>query len=128
MIKQQIIVADEKWTILIYYGVSNRDYKEVLDMLIDMGSSFESAKYAATTVAAHKNTGLTFTDMDNRFSFVCISDTNNVPQMVNTTVHEAKHVQSHICRYYDVPEDSEEAAYLIGYIVLRIYKLLSRLK
>jgi len=36
---------------------------------------------------------------------------------MNTIVHEAKHVQSHICEYYNVPEDSEEAAYLIGYIV-----------
>lgn len=38
-----------------------------------------------------------------------------------TQLREAKHVQSHICAYYDVDEDSEEAAYLIGYIAKRMY-------
>jgi hypothetical protein len=42
---------------------------------------------------------------------------------MNTIVHEAKHVQSHICRYYNVEEDSEEAAYLIGYIVQNMHKV-----
>lgn len=36
-------------------------------------------------------------------------------------VHEAKHVQSHICKYYHVEEDSEQAAYLIGYIVQKMH-------
>lgn len=38
-------------------------------------------------------------------------------------MHEAKHVQSHICKYYDVPEDSENAAYLIGYLVQRMHRV-----
>ena len=39
----------------------------------------------------------------------------------NTIVHEAKHVQSHICMYYGVDEDTEDAAYLIGYIIMKMY-------
>lgn len=42
---------------------------------------------------------------------------------MNTIVHEAKHVQSHICKYYDVPEDGEQAAYLIGFIVMRMFRM-----
>lgn len=44
-------------------------------------------------------------------------------QFLNTIVHEAKHVQSHICKYYEVDEDSEQAAYLIGYIVQNMHKV-----
>lgn len=40
-----------------------------------------------------------------------------------TKVHEAKHVQSHICEYYNVPEDGEQAAYLIGYIVQKMHRV-----
>lgn len=44
-------------------------------------------------------------------------------QFLNTIVHEAKHVQSHICKYYEVDEDSEQAAYLIGYTVQNMHKV-----
>ena len=51
----------------------------------------------------------------------------DISQFVNTAIHEAKHVQSHICSYYGIPEDGEEAAYLIGYLVQRMYKMFSKI-
>ena len=54
---------------------------------------------------------------------VGISPTTSQEQLLNTIVHEAKHVQSHICKYYDVKEDSEDAAYLIGYLVQQMHKV-----
>ena len=67
------------------------------------------------------NTGFTQTDFSKRQSTVGISNVTNKSQLINTIVHEAKHVQSHICRYYNIDEDSEQAAYLIGYIVQKMY-------
>lgn len=67
------------------------------------------------------NTGFTQTDFSKKRSIVGISNVTNKSQLINTIVHEAKHVQSHICRYYNVNEDSEQAAYLIGYIVQKMY-------
>ena len=59
-------------------------------------------------------------------SVVCISEVTSVDQFVNTVIHEAKHVQSHICEYYGIAEDSEQAAYLIGYLVQRMYKMFAK--
>lgn len=67
------------------------------------------------------NTGFTQTDFSKRQSIVGISNVTNKSQLINTIVHEAKHVQSHICRYYSIDEDSEQAAYLIGYVVQKMY-------
>lgn len=67
------------------------------------------------------NTGFTQTDFSKRQSIVGISNVTNKSQLINTIVHEAKHVQSHICRYYNIDEGSEQAAYLIGYIVQKMY-------
>lgn len=67
------------------------------------------------------NTGFTQTYFSKRQSIVGISNVTNKSQLINTIVHEAKHVQSHICRYYNIDEDSEQAAYLIGYIVQKMY-------
>lgn len=52
-----------------------------------------------------------------------IADTSSQEQFLNTLVHEAKHVQSHICAYYGVPEDGEQAAYLIGYLVQKMHRV-----
>lgn len=69
-----------------------------------------------------RDTGFTYTDFDKRRSIVGISPTTSKEQFFNTLIHEIKHVQSHICKYYNVEESSEDAAYLIGYIAQRMYK------
>lgn len=73
------------------------------------------------------NTGFTFTNTEYKMSIVCIGKATDSSQFVSTVVHEAKHVQSHICSYYDIKEGSEEAAYLIGYIVKRMYMMVMKL-
>lgn len=70
-----------------------------------------------------KDTGFTHTDFNKKRSIVGISKTTSKAQLMNTIVHEAKHVQSHICEYYNVNENSEKAAYLIGYIVQQMYNV-----
>lgn len=67
--------------------------------------------------------GFTYSNMNKRRSIVGISPTSSKDEFLNTIVHEAKHLQSHICKYYKVEEDTEEAAYLIGFIVQEMYKV-----
>lgn len=72
------------------------------------------------------DTGFTHTDFDKKRSIVGISIYSSKEQLLNTIVHEAKHIQSHICKYYNVKENSENAAYLIGYIIQKMYKVFKR--
>ena len=71
----------------------------------------------------NRDVGFTYTDNDKKTSIVGIAKTSSQEQFINTIVHEAKHVQSHICEYYKVPEDGEQAAYLIGYIVQKMHRV-----
>lgn len=70
-----------------------------------------------------KDVGFTYSDYGKRTSIVGIAATSSQEQFLNTIVHEAKHVQSHICNYYEVPEDGEQAAYLIGYIIQKMHRV-----
>ena len=70
-----------------------------------------------------ENTGFTYTDFNKRKSIVGIAPTSSQEGFLNTIVHEAKHVQSHICKYYGVKEDTEKAACLIGYIVQKMHRV-----
>lgn len=74
-----------------------------------------------------KDVGFTYTDPSKKISIVGIAATSSQGELLNTIVHEAKHVQSHICDYYNVPEDGERAAYLIGYIVQRMHRVFTNM-
>ena len=73
------------------------------------------------TYLGEEDTGFTYTDFNKRKTIVGISKTTSQEQFLNTIVHEAKHVQSHICKYYKVSEDTEQAAYLMGYLIEKMY-------
>lgn len=124
MIRQYIVVADNKWDILIFYNTMISNADEIMDTLISLGCPYDSAISSVKTLSTQYNTGMAYSNIENKISFVCISKTTSKEQMFNTAIHELKHVQSHICEYYNVDESSEEAAYLIGYIAARVYRIL----
>ena len=123
MIAQYIQLGDRDWNVLVYYNVSKEDFVEIVDSLNQLDCPKEDVRKALKTLR-RKNTGFTFSNTDYKMSIVCIGEATNVGQFVNTTIHEAKHVQSHICEYYGIEEDTETAAYLIGHLVHRMYKML----
>lgn len=126
MISQYIQLGDRNWNVLVYYNVKPEDFIEVVDSLEQLECPDRDIK-KALKVLRRKNTGFTFSNTDYKMSIVCIGHTSNVGQFVNTAIHEAKHVQSHICEYYNIAEGSEKAAYLIGHIVHEMYKMLEKI-
>lgn len=127
MIAQYIQLGNRGWNILIYYNVGVRDFTEIEDSLIQLDCPDEDID-DAFEVLRHKNTGFTYSNTEYKMSVVCIGKATNAAQFASTVVHEIKHVQSHICRYYGIDENSERAAYLIGYIAKRIYDMLEKYK
>lgn len=126
MITQYIELGERDWGVLIYYSVNENDIPSVMDSLEALDCTEEDI-HAAITTLRKKNTGFTYTNTDYKMTFVCIGRSTNISQFVNTVVHEAKHVQSHICQYYGIDETSETAAYLIGYLVQRMYKMVGKI-
>lgn len=126
MFRQYINIGDNNWDVFVYYNVDDAGFDELVDMLLYFGCKETVAVKSLDVVTRQYNTGLTFTNTDLRTSIVCISKASSAEQFINTVVHEAKHVQSHVCEYYNIEEDGEPAAYLIGYIVQHMYRGLKR--
>lgn len=123
MIAQYIQVGVKKWNILIYYNVNKYNFTEIKNSLKELNCPDRYIKKAFNTLQ-YKNTGFTFTNTSSKMSIVCISEATSSDQFISTSIHEIDHVQAHICQYYGVDMQSEEAAYLIGYIARRMYKIL----
>ena len=128
MVKQYIELGANEWKILVYYGVDRWHINEIRHVLIKLGCPERDIKKSLRVLIHSLNTGMTFSNLEMRTSFVCIAKTTSAEQFVNTIIHESKHVQSHICKYYKIEEDGETAAYMIGYIVERMYRMLKLYK
>ena len=126
MISQYIQLGDRDWNVLVYYNVSPDDFVEIVDSLEQLDCSEKDLR-KALKVLRRKNTGFTFSNTDYKMSIVCIGKATDIGQFVNTAIHEAKHVQSHICSYYGIDENTETAAYLIGHLVHQMYKMLEKI-
>lgn len=124
MIAQYIRIGEDKWNVLVYYNAGREDIPELRDSLEQLDCSEKDIRKSLRVIYRRKNTGFTFSNTEYKMSMIVISKATSVPEFVNTAIHEAKHVQSHICSYYDIHEDGEEAAYLIGDLVERMYKML----
>lgn len=122
MIYYRFYIAGQ-WLVHVYFNINNSQLGFLEEALIHIGCSKSNAINTCNELLK-ANSGLTYTNPAIKTSIVCISNSTSSEQLVNTVVHEAKHLQSHICEEYNVSEDGEQAAYLIGYIVQKMYRII----
>ena len=110
----------------VLHRCCNRLGRNALSQSIDI-NGYWTVRICYNIDLGEQNSGFTATDFNKKLSVVGISIATSKDEFFNTIIHEAKHVQSHICKYYHVPEDSENAAYLIGYLTMKMYKCFKEL-
>ena len=126
MIKS-IIDVDGYWSVVLFVDVDYDKYNIIESALTDILAPISVIDEIYDKIGYKLNSGVTFTNPDYRTSVVCINKTSSKEQLINTISHEADHVQDVICKYYDVSLDSEDAAYLIGYLISEMYYISRRL-
>ena len=120
MIKSTIDV-DGYWSIVLFVDVDYDRYNIIESALTDILAPISVIDNIYNKIGYKFNSGVTFTNSNFKTSIVCINKTTSREELINTISHEADHVQAAICDYYNVPLDSEQAAYLIGYLVGKMY-------
>ena len=120
MIKSIIDVAGY-WSIVLFVDVDYDNFDIVESALTDILAPISIIDEIYDKISYKLNAGVTFSNLEFRTSVVCINKTTSREELINTVSHEADHVQNAICDYYNVPLDSEQAAYLIGYLVGKMY-------
>ena len=120
MIKSTIDVIGY-WSIVLFVDVDYDNFDIIESALTDILAPISVIDEIYDKISYKYNSGVTFTNSDYRTSIVCINKTTSREQLINTISHEADHIQDAICEYYDVPLESEDAAYLIGYLVSKMY-------
>ena len=121
MIKHIINIKDY-WTIIIFLNINYNKYNIIEDELLNLNASYDVIDEIYDTISFRFNTAFTYSNPRLRTSIVGINKTTDIGEMLDSIVHEIDHIQAEICKYYNVPLNSEDAAYLIGYIIKLLYR------
>ena len=120
MIKSVIDIAGY-WSIVLFVDVDYDKFNVIESALTDILAPISIIDEIYDKISYKLDSGVTFSNSDLRESVVCINRASTREELINTISHEADHIQADICNYYDVPLDSEQAAYLIGYLIGKMY-------
>ena len=123
MIQEYIDVPHKKWGIVIVYEFDvESEYVELMAIMRSFGLEQIKAK-KALSILSNYNTGMALSIDDLKMSCIFISNAANSSQWWDSAIHELKHVADAIIAYYDVKWDSEDAAYLTGYLTKELVEM-----
>ena len=123
VMKKHYIDIVGKWAIIFAYNISPDDFDEVKSWLYALGASERDLAHVGE-VLEKENTGFTISNPELKMSVMCVGQASDESQWWDSLVHEIDHAQTAIMEHYDVDCGSEEAAYLQGYIMRRIIRVL----
>ena len=128
MIKQMFYIDKYDWQIVVLYEVSyyNKDY--VINKLKEICDNDNIIAQARNNLNLRSyNTGFTYSDLNKQQTLIVIGKANSSYELINTIVHEANHLKSHIATAYNINEKGEEVSYLIGGIGKVMFKVFKKI-
>lgn len=127
MIVQNIYLEDWDWHVTVYYAVDTYYANEILDELKFLRCSKRELLRAAKLLKSNdKNTGLTFSNFNHRYSVVVIGLTTSASEFQNTFDHEKGHLAMHIANALNIDLLGEEFQYLTGEIGQKMFLVARR--
>ena len=124
MIRQHFYIKKYSWEVVVLYDVDANDVEYIKKLLTqicnDYGTIQDGVKYIQK---GDLNSGFIYSNYDRKASVIVIGKATSKQELFNTIVHETSHLQSHISTKWNIDDKGEEAAYLIGDIVQKMYKV-----
>ncbi len=114
MIRDYIDI-DRHWGILAYYDAIPSDFSQLAPILREFGCPEHEIEKAHQTIR-QPNKAFVFNAPWFRMSVIVVGRVTHPAQFLNSFMHEVDHLQKAILSYYDVPQGTEDAAYLQGFI------------
>lgn len=127
MILQELTVRKYGWDVCIFYDATPRYSSVIMRRLWQCGIAPEKFWEAERLLdEGRPDVGLTYTNFRDRMTVIVIGRTSSIPQFCNTLSHEISHLCDHISRYYGIPLESEDNAYMHGDILQQIIEEAAR--
>ena len=119
MVTKFIEIPEEKWGCLLVWDFDVLDYDDIWAICKSFGMSDRNIKRSLQILSTY-NSGMTVSNDDLRMSAMFIGHATSRSQWFNTLAHECLHLVDSISLYYDVECNTENRAYLQGFVFQRI--------
>ena len=124
MIRQVFDIPKYGWTVTVYYAVTGYDVRRIMRELERLGCGGNDLHRAYANLSKGViNTGLTYSNVEERETLVVISRTSSAAQFQNSLDHEKGHLCRHISQAMHIDPYGEEAEYLAGYVGQRMFEV-----
>lgn len=123
MVRQTFDIQN-KWRVIVYWNIDYDFFDVIAQELYSFEASENTIKEIFDTMTIE---GKAFTYSSNHTSIVGFNKHSNETDYLNSIVHEAEHIKQDILKEYDIEDKDETPAYLIGYIVMEMYKEFRRM-
>lgn len=114
--KTAYLDVDKDWGIIVIYDYNILHFDELAAIMETFKMSKRSIN-SALRILSEPNTGMSVSREDIRMSAIFISQATTNAQFWDTAAHEIAHCVTHIIDYYGVGYDTEDAAYLTGFLM-----------
>jgi hypothetical protein len=119
MKKVYIEIPEESWGIIFCFAFDSSDFGDIEAICKSFGMS-KLVINNSLNILSTFNSGMTISNDDLKMSAVFIGKSTSNGQFWNTVSHECAHVVDAISRYYKVGCETEDRAYLQGFLFQRI--------
>lgn len=123
--KRIVIDVNGYWKVILFVEIDYDRYDIIESELTNLLAPTQVIDEIYDNIAYQYNSGFTYSNTDYRVSVSGINKQISKAELMDTVVHEIDHIQSDICDYYGIDLNSEDAAYLIGYLAKMFYKCCS---
>ena len=111
-----------EWGVAVVYDFDTYlEHDVMVEQMRSFGMTIRNAEKALSILSGY-NTGMAVSNETLKMSAIYISDATSVEQWWDSAAHELTHVVTAIIDAYDVPYDSEDAAYLSGYLMRQLVR------
>jgi hypothetical protein len=122
MYKHYLDIAG-KWAFIFAYNIGEENLDEVGEWIMALGAKPREIR-RMKKLLRRLNKGFTFSSSSLRMSVLVVGGATSMEQWWDTLSHEIDHLQDTIMDYYDVEPGTEDAAWLQGYIMRLIVKVM----
>jgi hypothetical protein len=101
--------------VIVFFAINEYWTDEIMEELWYLGIDSQNAERAYENLSSGElNTGLCYSNFHKRMSVIVISKTSSAAELFNSTMHEFKHLSSHIAKACHLQETGEDIAYATG--------------
>lgn len=128
MLRQRIYIHRYHWEVVVFYESDYRDASYILKELDETGVDDDTYWKAARNLdAGLTDTGLTYSNMDEKKSVIVLSKTSSKAEFANTWFHELIHCANHIALANGLDQMGEPIAYVGGELARSMQPIAARL-